>query len=327
MGGPSSVVVTRSGAVESVHLVHVAVCDAEGRLVASAGEPDRTVFARSCMKPLQAAVSLASSAGERLTDRQVATICASHNGEPVHVRAVRSILARAGLSEADLATPPGLPIDPEARRRTRRRRRVLHDCSGKHAGMLLACVRSNWPTETYRRRGHPLQRRVLRGVLAATGLPGVQVGVDGCGVPVHRMPLRAMATLYARLAEPERLGEPLAEHAARAAAAMRRQPYLVGGRDRVDTAVMTHVDGVIAKEGAEALACATVLGEALGIAVRVQDGGYRAVGPALIGTLDRLGVLDRRARSALRAFARPVVEGGGEPVGHIEASFELEGRR
>ena len=122
----------------------------------------------------------------------------------------------------------------------RGRRRVLHDCSGKHAGMLLACVRSGWPTDTYRSRGHPLQRRVLRAVLKASGLPQVRVGVDGCGVPVHAMPLRAMATVYARLAEPERLGQPLAEHAARAAAAMRRQPYLVGGRGRVDTEVMTH---------------------------------------------------------------------------------------
>jgi len=274
------------------------------------------------MKPLQAAVSLASSAGERLTDRQVAVICASHNGEPVHVRAVRSVLAQAGLSEAALATPPGLPLDAQERRRVRRRRRVLHDCSGKHAGMLLASVRSGWPIETYRRRGHPLQRRILRAVRAASSMPDVRVGVDGCGVPVHGMPLRAMATLYARLAEPERLGQ-LAEHAARAAAAMRRHPYLVGGRHRVDTTVMSHVTGVIAKEGAEALACAAVLDGGLGIAVRIHDGGYRAVGPALIRTLDQLGVLDGTARAALRPMSRPPVLGGGEQVGNIEASFEL----
>jgi L-asparaginase II len=292
--------------------------------VSSAGDPERPVFARSCMKPLQAAVSLASSAGERLTDRQVAVICASHNGEPVHVRTVRSILVRAGLSEADLATPLGLPLDAEERRRVRSRRRLLHDCSGKHAGMLMASVRSGWPTETYLRRGHPLQRRILRAVRTASSTPDVGVGVDGCGVPVHGMPLRAMATLYARLAEPERLGQPLAEHAARAAAAMRRHPYLVGGRHRLDTAVMTHVAGVIAKEGAEALACAAVLDAGLGIAVRVHDGGYRAVGPTLIGTLDQLGILNRAARTALRPFSRPPVLGGGDRVGNIEASFELE---
>jgi L-asparaginase II len=324
VGQPPAVLLIRSGVVESIHLVHVAVCDAEGRLVSWAGDPDRRVFARSCMKPLQAAVSLASSGGERLTERQVAVICASHNGEPVHVRSVRSVLARAGLSEADLATPFGLPLDPEERRRVRNRRRVFHDCSGKHAGMLMASVRSGWPVATYRGRGHPLQRRILRAVRAGSSAPDVRVGVDGCGVPVHGMPLRAMATLYARLAEPERLGQPLAEHAARAASAMRRHPYLVGGRHRLDTAVMTHVTGVIAKEGAEALACAAVLEAGLGIAVRVHDGGYRAVGPTLVGTLDQLGILDRAGRAALRPYARPPVLGGGDRVGNIEASFSLE---
>jgi L-asparaginase II len=190
--------------------------------------------------------------------------------------------------------------------------------------MLLASVRSGWPIETYWRRGHPLQRRILRAVRAASSMPDIQLGVDGCGVPVHGMTLRAMATLYARLAEPERLGQPLAEHAARAVAAMRRHPYLVGGRHRLDTAVMSHAPGVIAKEGAEALACATVLEAGLGIAVRIQDGGYRAVGPALVATLDQLGVMDRPARAALRPFARPPVLGGGDPVGNIRASFELE---
>jgi L-asparaginase II len=89
---------------------------------------------------------------------------------------------------------------------------------------------------------------------------------------------------------------------------------------------MTHVDGVIAKEGAEALGCVGVLGGGLGVAVRVHDGGYRAAGPALIRVLDALGLLDRSARSALRRYARPPVLGGGEPVGHVEAAFDLRGR-
>jgi L-asparaginase II len=133
-----------------------------------------------------------------------------------------------------------------------------------------------------------------------------------------------MATLYARLAEPERLGEPRAQHAARAVAAMRRQPYMVGGRHRVDTEVMSNIGGVVAKEGAEALDCAALVGPRLGIAVRVDDGGYRAVGPALIRVLELVGALPRRARTPLRPYARPPVLGGGQPVGQIVAGFDLE---
>ena len=98
--------VERSGVVESVHLGDIAVCDASGALLASVGDPDRVAFARSCMKPLQAAVSLASIQGP-VSDREVAVMCSSHNGEPVHVRAVRSLLKRGGLDEDVLRNPAG----------------------------------------------------------------------------------------------------------------------------------------------------------------------------------------------------------------------------
>ena len=111
--------VVRSGLVESVHVGDVAVCDADGRLIASIGDPDTVAFARSCMKPFQAAVSL-SAIDVAVPDTEVAVMCASHNGEPVHVRAVRSLLRRGGLSEAYLRTPAARPFDVEALIRTRR---------------------------------------------------------------------------------------------------------------------------------------------------------------------------------------------------------------
>ena len=43
----SGVVVERAGLVESVHRVHVAVVDSEGRLTASVGDAERVVFPRS----------------------------------------------------------------------------------------------------------------------------------------------------------------------------------------------------------------------------------------------------------------------------------------
>ena len=105
---------------------------------------------------------------------------------------------------------------------------------------------------------------------------------------MHGVPLAAMATLYARLAETERMG-PLAETADRAIEAMLAEPYLVGGRDRDDTAIMEATGDVVAKEGAEALDCAAVLSSGLGVAVKIADGGYRAAGPALVHALDADG--------------------------------------
>ena len=317
--------VVRSGIEESVHLGHVAVCDADGRLVASAGDPEHVVFARSCTKPLQASVAL-GAIGEGLPDREVAIACASHNGEPVHVGAVRAVLRRAGLEADALRNPPGWPLDAQAMARAQHKHKLLHNCSGKHAAMLLACVRRGWDPETYPRASHPLQRRIQRAVVAAAGVDRVAMGVDGCGVPVHGMPLRAMATLYARLAEPERLGS-FAPTAERCVEAMLAEPYLIGGRRRDDTDIMQATGDVVAKAGAEGLGCAAVLPSGLGVAVKVADGGYRAVPPALIASLASVDGLTAAHVKALGQHARPSLAGGDRTVGHLEPVLRLDRAR
>jgi L-asparaginase II len=282
----------RSGLVGSKHLGDVAVCDAGGRLVASIGDPDIVVFARSCMKPFQAAVSL-SAIDVTVPDTEVAVMCSSHNGEPIHVRAVRSILRRGGLTEAALRTPSALPSDTAAAIRAKRPSPILHGCSGNHAGILVASARAGWPIETYRSKRHPHHRRLLPIVRELSGAEPV-IGVDGCGIPVQALPLRAIATMYARAVE-QRDGA-----LRRAIDAMRAHPYLVGGRDRDDTAMMEAVPGLVAKEGAEAIDCVASGSAGLGIAVKIADGGYRAVGPTTVAVLDQLGLLTSRARARLK---------------------------
>lgn len=325
MGAEPLVRVIRSGVEESVHLGHVAVCDADGRLIASAGDPSQLVFARSCMKPLQTAVSLAAIGDLRLSDRDIAIMCSSHNGEPIHLGAVRALLKRAGLGPSALRTPPAWPLDPREMARAQQRNPQFHDCSGKHAGMLLACVRAGWDPATYVKASHPLQRRVLRAVLRGTGADEVATGVDGCGVPVHGVPLVAMATLYARLADADRMG-PLAEQTDLAVESMLAEPYLVGGRNRDDTALMQATGDVVAKEGAEALNCAVALSSGLGVAVKIADGGYRAAGPALLHALSQVDALNAEQLAALADRLRPPVRGGGAPVGMLEPSFVLRRR-
>jgi L-asparaginase II len=313
--------VVRSGLEESVHEGDVAVVDGKGAVTSFAGDPDRLLFARSSMKPLQATVSL-SCAPLDFTDREIAVMCASHNAEPVHVETVRSLMKRAGIAEEALRCPAVRPWDEEAAAADAKKRRINSDCSGKHAGMLAASRAQRWPLDSYRKPTHPLQGQVLEAVLSVTGLESVQVGIDGCGVPVHGMPLRRLATVYARLGTPERWG-PLEPSVRRIVGAMSAEPYMVAGRNRPDTALMEVAPNVIAKGGAEGLLCAAVLDREIGVAVKVQDGSHRAAGPALIRALALLGVLDRDQLERLEGFASPPVLGGGEPVGVITASFDL----
>jgi L-asparaginase II len=216
-------------------------------------------------------------------------------------------------------------MEPEARRAAAGPRRITHNCSGKHAGMLLACERSGAELAAYLEPSHPLQREILRAVRSATGVQRPAVGVDGCGAPVHGLPLRGMATLFARLARPEGLGR-LGERAARAVAAMRSAPYLVAGRGRSDTRLMEAVPGLVCKVGAEGLHCAALLDAGIGVAVRIDDGSDRAAAPSLVRTLDLLGVLDEGQRARLASVAAPPVLGGGRPVGRFEVGFQLRGR-
>jgi L-asparaginase II len=316
--------VIRSGLQESVHLGDVAVCDQDGRVVASAGEPARPVFARSCMKPIQAAVCLREIA-EELPPRELAVMCSSHNGEAEHVRAVLSLLRRAGLTAASLLCPPSYPLDAASMACSKGPRRELSDCSGKHAGMLLACRRSGWDPASYPERGHRLQRRIRRAVLRASGLETVAIGVDGCGVPVHAMPLSSLATVYARLTTPATLGD-LELQARACVEAMLAEPYMVGGRDRVDTAVMGATGDVVAKAGAEGLYCTSLMRSGLGVALKVADGGSRAGRAALIRVLRQLDALSSTAVRDLRPYARPPVLGGGRPVGALVAEANLRHR-
>ena len=94
--------VVRTGLEESVHGGHVAVFDSRGRCTAWAGDPERTVFSRSSMKPLQASVSISVAGDDDLTLSEIAVMCASHNGEPVHVETVERVLRRARVGDSSL---------------------------------------------------------------------------------------------------------------------------------------------------------------------------------------------------------------------------------
>jgi L-asparaginase II len=308
--------------VESVHLGHVAVCDNRGRLLASAGDPDRVLFARSSMKPLQAAVSR-SRMEEELPEEELAIMCASHNGEQVHVAAVLALLRRAGLDESVLRCPPAWPWHAEDARGLEGPARRFHNCSGKHAGMLLAAARRGEQLDTYREPGHPLQQAVLDAVTRLSGQSDLAIGIDGCGVPVHAMSIRAMATLFARVGSPP-ADESLAGDLGACTGAMRAQPYLVAGRERADTALMQSIPGLVTKGGAEGLACAAVPERSLAVAVRVEDGASRAAAPSLIRALSLLEVLTEAQLEAVGPFARQPVSGGGRPVGALTSTFTFD---
>src|SRR2546428_4961136 len=197
----------RGSAVESRHAVHVAVVDAEGRLVARAGNPDFVTFWRSAAKPFQALPLVTDGAADRfgLTTADLALACASHSSEPGQVDLVREFLQKIGCGERDLTCGPHTPLSETVAKdyQTRgvRLTAVYSNCSGKHAGMLALARHHGWPTEGYALLDHPVQRRCLAEVSRWTIVPEREIGVavDGCGVACFALPLRSMGLAYGRL--------------------------------------------------------------------------------------------------------------------------------
>src|SRR3989442_8644710 len=249
----------RGGRTETVHQVHVAVVDADGALVARAGDPSFVTFWRSAAKPFQAMAMVAEGAADRygLTREDLALCCASHSSEPAQVERVRELLQKIGCSERDLRCGPHPPLSDavakDYEQRGVRLTAVYSNCSGKHAGMLALARHRGWPPEDYQRLEHPVQQRCWDEVARWTGLARSEIGtgVDGCGVVCFSLPLKNMAWAYARLANAERETrnaeqpstapvEPfrVPRSAFRVVEAMLRHPELIAGDRRPCTEMM-----------------------------------------------------------------------------------------
>src|SRR5437773_9867461 len=155
------------GVLESRHIVHVAVVDGAGRLVASAGDPEYRTFWRSAAKPFQAVPLIEDGAVERfgLSRQDLALACASHSSEPAQVALVRDFLRRIGCAERDLLCGPHRPLSEAVARDYETRgvglMAVYSNCSGKHTGMLAIAKAHRWPKEFFARAHHRVQQRCL----------------------------------------------------------------------------------------------------------------------------------------------------------------------
>ena len=311
------VAVRRGAMVESVHRGRFAFCDPEGDVLDAVGDPEAYVYARSSTKPLQALPLVLSGAADAfgLSDEELAVACASHNAEGRHLAAVRSILDKAGLSEDDLQSGAHPPIHgPEARKLLQdggEPRPIHGNCSGKHAGMLATCAHLGLDTGGYRRPDHPLQIRILELLADVCGIEQDEVLIagDNCGVPAFALPLRGLATGFARIATGRGLADEVAGAALRLRDAMRAHPFVVAGTGRFDTEVMGSTD-LVTKGGAEAVFAAGSP-EGWGLAVKISDGGGRAVRPAALAALAGRGGDVPGANSAMRGLH-------GEVVGELE---------
>ncbi|MCL7972403.1 MAG: asparaginase [marine benthic group bacterium] len=321
--------VSRGDEVESTHRVQGVVCSASGREELCAGDPEILTYWRSAMKPFQAIPLLEDGAAEAFGfgPEELALVCASHGGMRQHTERVAGMLRRLGLAEDHLHCGPHDPFDRDTAQvlscAGRLAGRIHNNCSGKHAGMLALALHHGWPIEGYEKPDHPVQQRVRKSLADWMDHEPQdhQWALDGCGVPTPRMPLHEMARAYSRLVRRAADGDPGARAVANA---MTRFPQLTSSPGRVPLEIMEATAGrLLAKEGAEGVLCVAALDEDWGMAVKVEDGSIRAVGPAAVELMRRSGVLRGGEQDALAAVAEsPIRNTLGEVVGRIRAREE-----
>ena len=323
----------RGGYVESVHYGHVAVVDQRGKLLAWAGDPRASVFPRSAFKPFQALPLVESGVYSRagLGASALALVAGSHGGTDDQVALVRSILDAAQADPAALRCGVHEPYDEPTAKALRARGEaptaLRHNCSGKHAGMLLLARATGEPLESYLDPGHPVQRMIFDRFAALLGAPFEDPvpAIDGCSAPTPRIPLATLARAFALFSRGvDARGRPVPA-LVQIRDAMAAHPEHVAGEGRLDTLLMRRLPGVVvSKAGAEGMHAIAHVKRGIGIAVKIADGGRRALKPAVLAVLEQLALLTGEDREALQPADEMVLKSyAGLVVGEIRSAVEL----
>lgn len=327
--------VTRADFPESVHLVDAAIVNSQGDVFAAYGDVERPVYPRSAIKPLQAVSFVESHAVSKflLQDKHISLACSSHAGDDLHTGTVAEWLARLHLQASDLVCAPHEPFDKETAIQYYSKHqdftRLNNNCSGKHAGILSTCAVLGFDVKNYGDYDHPIQKRLreILSILSQEKIDENPWGVDGCGIPTYTMSLAAMARGMAALSGPEVTWHNYHWATEKIRNAMIREPHYFSGKGQFCTEIITHTKGrVLIKTGAEGMCCLLLPQTGMGIALKAQDGGLRAVEAASLWLLGQLSPWSDDESARLGKLISPVLRNwSGLEVGKvIVTGHELE---
>lgn len=277
----------RNGLIEQEHFGYIVLAN-KNRVLDITGDPGNYPFyLRSCAKPLQASLLIDFGMDKffNLTEEEVAICCASHAGEKIHTDLVFSILNKIGLDPLNLKCGIHMPLS-----KTEQKRMLLeneepnvlqNNCSGKHVMMLGLCVMNGWDIMTYDDINHPLQKLIKEKIYDLCEVKSeYPVTTDGCGVPIHSMPLANMLKGYLNV-----FCNPVYEKITNA---FLNNPYIIGGEDRTDTKIIQNTKNIVAKVGAGGLCIVVNTEKEEAFVVKICDSDMKAREIVVADTLKNL---------------------------------------
>ena len=304
----------RDGLVEQEHYGFVVLCNKE-KLIGTIGETNNYPFyLRSCAKPLQASLLIDFGMDKffNMTEDEIALCCASHAGEEIHTKTAQELLKKIGLEPNSLKCGLHKPLSKTEQKSlllNGETENIFHNnCSGKHIMMLGLCVMNGWDILTYDDINHPLQKLIKQKIYDLCEIKqNYPVTSDGCGVPIHSMPLFNMIKGYLNL-----FCNPVYEKITNA---FLNKPYIIGGEDRTDTKIIQNSKNIIAKVGAGGLCIVVNTEKEEGFAVKICDSDMKARELVVIDILKNLHWADNIP------FDRTIKTIHGKVVGEIITNF------
>ncbi|HTG68281.1 MAG TPA: asparaginase [Candidatus Udaeobacter sp.] len=322
----------RGGRLENIHFGHICGVDEKGEIIFSAGDPEWVAFMRSSAKPFQAIPEFIQGIPDkyRFTDKEKTIMTASHRAEAYHVEALQAMLDKLGLCEEQLICAQTYPLSPQARDELvtghKPKRRIYHNCSGKHLGILALSKEKGYPLEGYGEPAHPAQAEVLDIVAYMSDFPAqnIHISVDGCGFPVYALPLKHIASMYLKLACPDLIGRAEVRSAAGEVSRLMNDHSEMVSAPWFICSTLLRDPNIVAKGGAKGIYSFGLRKERMAFALKVLDGSEEPWPIIVASILEQIGYDNQDTIDRMHALTpKELRNDSGRMVGEHKAVFKL----
>lgn len=293
------VTISRSGYIESEHFGCGAIVDSDGKILKEWGDSSQLIFPRSALKPIQSLNLYKDGYIDKvnLTEKQIAFSTSSHFAEDIHQELIKDWLKNLNLDESMLACGEDWPWQLhnkfKAYDKYKKRRKIFHNCSGKHCAHLAVSVERDLPINNYNSQLHPLQKELFDLIENLSEFKINQIGVDGCTLPNPMLPINKFGYLLAKFTDYKKIGN-LGNIAKKIFDSCVSEPDYAGGAES-DNSILTKLfdKKVFFKNGAEGVFVAIIPEKKISIVVKILDGSARAASTAIAGMISELDLIDK----------------------------------
>ncbi len=311
--------VTRSNFTESTHYGVAVLINSNGEVLREWGNSNTLIYPRSALKPIQSLNLYKDGVAEdlNLSDDFIALSTASHHAENIHQKMINNWLKKINLKEKHLSCGPSWPWNTKDQFKTHTKykvkRKIFHNCSGKHCGHLAVSKYRNLPIKNYQNKDHPIQKELIKLIEDLSKYKIKNIGVDGCTLPNPLIPLKKFALAAAQLADYKKLGEH-STMAKRIFDSCVKFPEITGGSKSINSILTKLSKGkAFIKNGAEGVFVAIIPKKKSALAVKIVDGTRRAAEVAIAGLLSELKIINNE-----KIKKRPIKNSANQVIGSIK---------